>query len=165
MNRTLWTLQIIWGFFFSVNGFGKIVWVNNALWEQAQKQVPWFSAVGQDLLIFIVVCEFLGGIGLILPAMTGVKPKLTAFAGVGLTTVMVLAAAFHVVRGEYGFVIVNVGLGSVPAFIAYGRLVVRPIESAAINASRVMKAAAVFTVFLALDLAPVLYRYRLTRSH
>jgi hypothetical protein len=39
-------------------------------------------------------CEFLGGIGL-LPAITGVKPKLTPFAAFGLTLVMVLAAVFH----------------------------------------------------------------------
>ncbi len=39
-------------------------------------------AVPQDPFIFIGVCEFLGGIGLIVPAMTGVKPRLTPFAGV-----------------------------------------------------------------------------------
>jgi hypothetical protein len=35
-----------------------------------------------------------------LPAMTGVKPKLTPFAGFGLTLVMILAAVFHIVRGR-----------------------------------------------------------------
>src|SRR5713226_8312980 len=43
--------------------------------NQALQKVPWFSAVPQDLFIFIGVCEFLGGVGLILPAMTGVKPR------------------------------------------------------------------------------------------
>jgi hypothetical protein len=33
--------------------------------------VPWFSAVPQDLFTFIGACEFLGGVGLIVPAMTG----------------------------------------------------------------------------------------------
>jgi len=37
-------------------------------------------AVPQDLFIFIGVCEFLGGAGLIVPAMTGVKPRLAPFA-------------------------------------------------------------------------------------
>jgi len=46
-----------------------------ALWNQALQDVPWFSAVPQDLFIFIGVCEFLGGVGLILPVMTGVKPR------------------------------------------------------------------------------------------
>jgi hypothetical protein len=54
--------------------------------------VPWFSAVPQDLFIFIRICGFLGGVGLLLPAMTGVKPKFTPFAVFGLTLVMILAA-------------------------------------------------------------------------
>ncbi len=60
--------------------------------------------VPQDLFIFVGVCEFLGGVGLILPAMTGVKPKLTPFAALGLKLIMILAAVFHIVRGEYNFV-------------------------------------------------------------
>jgi uncharacterized membrane protein YphA (DoxX/SURF4 family) len=59
--------------------------------------LPWFSAVPQDLFIFIGVCEFLGGVGLILPAMTGVTP----FAAFGLMLVMILAAVFHIVRSEW----------------------------------------------------------------
>ena len=46
--------------------------------------MPCFSAVPQDVFIF-GVCDFLGGVGLMLPAMTGVKPKLTQFAAFGLT--------------------------------------------------------------------------------
>ena len=69
---------------------------------------------GQDLFIFIGVCEFLGGVGLILPVMTGVKPKLTPFAAFGLTLVMILATAFHIVRGEYNFVPINLVLEGSP---------------------------------------------------
>ena len=65
----------------------------------------------QDLFIFIGVCEFLGGAGLIVPAMTGVKPKLTPFAAFGLALVMILAAVFHIVRGEYNFVPIDLVLG------------------------------------------------------
>jgi hypothetical protein len=65
--------------------------------------------------------------------MTGVKPKLTPFAALGLTLVMILAAAFHVVRGEYNFVPINLVLGGVAAFIVYGRLYVRPIAPASIS--------------------------------
>ena len=69
----------------------------------------------QDLFIFIGACEFLGGAGLIVPAMTGVKPKLTPFAAFGLTLVMILAAVFHIVRGEYNFAPINLVLGGVAA--------------------------------------------------
>jgi hypothetical protein len=93
--------------------------------NQALHEVPWFSAVPQDPFIFIGVCEFLGAVGLTLPAMTGVKTKLTPFAAFGLTPVMILAAVFHIVRGEYNFVPINLVLGGVASFIALGRLFVR----------------------------------------
>ena len=160
MNAALWTVQVLWGVFFSLNGFGKIVWYNPALWHQALHEVPWFSAVPRDLLIFIGVCEFLGGLGLILPAMTGVKPSLTPLAAFGLTLVMILAAVFHMVRGEYAFVTVNLVLGGVAAFIAYGRSFVRPIDPAPVSAFRVFKGLAEFAVLILVDFAPVWYRLK-----
>jgi hypothetical protein len=41
------------GPFFSVTGFGKVLCYKLALWNQALHEVPWFSAVRQDLFIFI----------------------------------------------------------------------------------------------------------------
>lgn len=161
MNLALWTAQVLWGVIFSLNGFGKICCYNSAIWNQALQDVPWLSAIPQDLFIFIGVCEFLGGIGLILPAMTGVRPKLTPVAAIGLCVVMILAAIFHIVRGEYAFVAVNVFLGAVPAFIAYGRLFVRPIAPASINAFRALKALAVLGALVLVGVAPVLYRLTL----
>jgi hypothetical protein len=163
MNTALWTVQVLWGVFFSITGFGKILWYKPALWNQALQQVPWLSAVPQDLSIFIGVSEFLGGVGLILPAMTGVKPKLTPFAAIGLTLVMILAAVFHIVRGEYNFVAINVVLGGVGAFIAYGRWIVRPIAPASISSFRVLKGIAVAGALVLVDFAPVWYR--LTHIH
>jgi uncharacterized membrane protein YphA (DoxX/SURF4 family) len=137
VNSVLWILQVLWGVFFSVTGFGKLLCYNPALWNQALQEVPWLSAVPQDLFIFIGVCEFLGGVGLLLPAMTGVKPKLTPFGAFGLTLVMLLAAVFHI--GEYNSVPINLVLGGIAAFIAYGRLFVRPIAPAPISTFRVLK--------------------------
>jgi hypothetical protein len=154
---------MLWGVFFSITGFGKILWYKPALWNQALHEVPWLSAVPQNLIIFIGVCEFLGGVGLILPAITGVKPKLTPFASLGLTLVMILAAIFHVVRGEYNFVLVNVVLGGVAAFIAYGRLFARPIAPASISTLRVLKGLAVFGALVLVGFAPAWYR--LTHTH
>ncbi len=61
-----------------------------------------------------------------MPAMTGVKPKLTPFAAFGLALVMILAAVFHIVRGEYNFVPINLVQGGFATFIAYGWLLVGP---------------------------------------
>ena len=158
MNRALWIMQVLWGVFFSVTGFGKVFYYNPALWNQALHEVPWFSAVPQDLFLFIGISEFLGGVGLILPAMTGVKPKLTVFAAFGLTLVMILAAAFHIVRGEYNLVLINLVLGGVAVFIAYGRLFVRPITAASISSFGVLKGLVVLGGLALVSFAPVWYR-------
>ena len=45
MNTALWTVQVLWGVFFSATGFGKVLCYNPALWNQALYEVPCFSAV------------------------------------------------------------------------------------------------------------------------
>ena len=156
MNVTLWTLQVLSGIFWSVTGFGKILCINEAIWNQTMPRVSWFSAIPQSLFVFIGICEFLGGIGLILPAMTGVKPKLTSFAAIGLTLIMVLAAAFHIMRGEYNtFLPFNLALAGISAFIAYGRWIARPIAPASVTAFRAIGAIAVLVVLVFVGSAPV----------
>jgi len=159
MNRALWTLQVLWGVLFSFTGFGKVLCLNQAVWNQTLPRVPWFSAVPQDLFVFIGVCEFLGGVGLILPAMTGVKPKLTPLAALGLTLVMTLAAGFHIARGEYNFFLpLNLVLGGGAAFIAYGRWFVRPISPASLSTFRVVKGLAVLGALAFAGFFPVWYQ-------
>jgi uncharacterized membrane protein YphA (DoxX/SURF4 family) len=119
MNIALWTLQVSSGMFWSITGFGKVLCLNPAVWNQTLPRVPWFSAVPQSMFVFIGISEFLGGVGLILPAMTGVKPKLTSYAAMGLMLIMILAAGFHIIRREYSsFLPLNLVLGGVSAFIA-----------------------------------------------
>ena len=157
MNKALWTWQPLWGVFVSVTGFGKILGYKPEVWKRRLPQVAWFSAVPQYLFVFIGICEFLGGVGLILPAMTGVKPKLTPFAALGLALLMILAAMFHTGRAEYNFLPINVKLGGVGAFIAYGRLLVRPISHPSINPSRLLQGLAVSGALVRVCLAPVWY--------
>src|ERR1700685_372751 len=139
VNIALWTLQVLWGLFFSFTGFGKVLCYDPAVWNHMLPQVAWFSAVPQDLFVFIGACEFLGGIGLILPAMTGVKPKLVPFAAIGLTLILILAAIFHIVRGESSFFVpLNLVLGGLDAFIAYRRSVPMPVAPRPITTLRLV---------------------------
>jgi hypothetical protein len=92
-------------------------------------QMPWTAVVGTALTRFIGTAEFLGGVGLILPAAFRILPKLTGFAGAGLALVMVLAAGFHASRGEFQVIPVNLVLGSLSAFVAWGRLFKAPISA------------------------------------
>ena len=159
MNVVLWILQVLSGIFWSFTGFGKVLAYNPAVWNRMLHQVAWFSAVPQWLFVFIGVCEGLGGIGLIVPAMTGVKPKLTPLAAFGLTLIMILAAVFHIARGEYSFFLpINLVVGGVAAFIAYGRWFVRPIAPAPVGAFRMATGLAVLSALVLAGCAPVWYQ-------
>jgi len=160
MNVALWILQVPWGVLFCFTGFGKILCYRPDVWNHTlQQPVAWFSAVPQGLFVFIGVCEFLGGVGLILPAMTGIRPRLTPFAGIGLTLVMILAAIFHIVRGEFSFFLpMNLVLAAGVALIPYGRLIIRPIAAEAITTLRILAGLAVLGALVLVGYAPIWYQ-------
>ncbi|MCW6008294.1 DoxX family protein [Micromonospora sp. CPCC 205371] len=157
LNGVLWALQILWGFFFAGSGFGKVLLYDAALYAEAPRAVAWYAAVPQPLIVFIGVCEVLGGVGLILPAITRVKPKLAPLAAAALALTMLLAAGFHIVRGEYSLVPANLVLGAVAAFIAAGRSNHRPIEPAALTTRRLLTSLAVLVVMVLTAIVPTWY--------
>lgn len=156
-HGVLWTLQVLFGFFFAGSGFGKVLLLDDALYAQAPQAVAWYAAVPQALIVFIGICEVLGGIGLILPAMTRVKPWLTPLAGAGLALTMLLAAGFHVLRGEFVLVPANVVLGGAAAIVAYGRWKRRPIAAEPLRTSRAFLAAATLLLIILLTFLPTHY--------
>lgn len=83
--------------------------------------LPWVNGVPAALVRFIGISELAGGLGLILPQLTGIRPQLTPLAAWGLALVMVLAAIFHISQGEYPAVAFNAVLGGLAAFTAYKR--------------------------------------------
>jgi hypothetical protein len=133
MNIVLWFLQILMGLFFIMNGSGKVFCYDPGVWHRVQHMIPWIDGVSQGMFIFIGTCEFLGGAGLVLPAITRVKPKLSPWAAVGLAAVMALATGFHLMRHEPGFAGLTAFLASIFVFIAYGRFVLKPIQARAMS--------------------------------
>lgn len=125
MNTVLWIVQILTGLAFVAAG------VNHAFRYEAIKQQPmmaWVLALPRGLLTFIGICEILGGIGVIVPALTGILPQLTPLAGLLLAIIMLLAAGFHLTRREYPAIVVNLILLALAAFVAYGRFVLVPLQ-------------------------------------
>jgi len=158
MDTTLWTLQVLWGVFFSFTGFGKVLAYDPDVWHRMVHQVAWFSAVPHGLFIFIGLCEGLGGVALIVPAITRIAPRLIPLAAAGLATIMIFAAGFHIARGEYSFFLpLNLALGGVAAFIAYGRSS-RPIAAASISSLRLLTGLAVFGILVIAGFLPVWYQ-------
>ena len=95
------------------------------------KFAPWTGALPEGLVRVIGVTEFAGALGLLLPALTRIRPALTAWAATGLATVMALACAVHIARGEPQVLPVNLVLGGLAAFIAWGRFRRAPIAARA----------------------------------
>jgi putative oxidoreductase len=127
LHVSLWGAQVLLAAMFGFAGFTKLTGPMSEL----ATMMPWTAAVGEPLTRFIGTSELLGAIGLLVPSLFRIQPKLSALAAAGLTTVMVLASLFHLSRGEYAVIPVNVVLGSIAAFIAWGRTYGRPIPARA----------------------------------
>ncbi len=117
MNIVLWIVQILLALAFGFFGFTKISQPMDALGTM----MPWVTAVPTLLVRFIGIAEIAGALGLILPGLTKIQPKLTAWAAIGLVLVMILASAFHATRGEFGNIGLNVVLLVLAAFVAWRR--------------------------------------------
>ncbi len=121
----LWVAQAVLGVMFIGAGLMK---ATQPIAEMG-KQMAWALYTPEALVRFIGVSEFLGGVGLILPSALRILPKLTVAAAAGLAIVMVLAAGTHLTHSEANAVPINVVLGGIAVFIAYGRAVKAPIAA------------------------------------
>ena len=102
-----WIARILLCLFFAMAGF-----VHGLLpVDQVVKSAPWAADVPVALLRFIGACELAGAVGLMLP-------RLTRLAALGLMTIMLLAAVFHVSRGESRMIPVNLSVAAVAGFVA-----------------------------------------------
>jgi uncharacterized membrane protein len=63
--------------------------------------------------------EILGGLGLILPVLTGIQPWLTPLAAAGLTLIMMMAIVWHATRGEALQIGNNLVIAGIMGYLAY----------------------------------------------
>jgi putative oxidoreductase len=124
-NIALWIVQVLLALAFGMAGVMK----TTAPIADLAAKMGWPGVIPAALVRFIGASELAGAIGLIVPAATRVMPKLTAVAALGLVTVMVLAACFHLSRGEAKLVPINVFLGGLAALVAWGRLKKAPLAA------------------------------------
>jgi uncharacterized membrane protein YphA (DoxX/SURF4 family) len=89
--------------------------------DQLAAMWPW-TAEHAMLVKLTGVLDLLTGIGLILPALLNIQPKLVVYAAFGTIALMIAASTFHITRGEGSQIGVNVFFAVIAAFIAWGRL-------------------------------------------
>jgi putative oxidoreductase len=122
MNIALWIVQGLLAVMYLIAGVLKTF-----MTAKAQEQMPWAKRHPENFVRFVGAAELLGGLGLVLPILTGILPWLTPLAALGLVVVQVLAIFMeHVPAKEYKALPMNVVLLALAAFVAYGRFFVIP---------------------------------------
>ena len=117
MNVSLWAVQALLDFAFVMAGSMKLT---QSLVELQATQ-PWATGAMGQFARAIGAVEVAGALGLILPALTRIMPKLTPLAALGLLMTMLGAGATQVARGEFGNLAPVFVLGALTAFVAWGR--------------------------------------------
>lgn len=123
----LWAAQWVLALTFAGGGLWKLL---TPIEEQAEV-FPWAGEVAPALLYATAAFDVLGGIGVLAPSLTRIKPGVAVLAALGCVALQASAVAFHVGRGEGSDVTVNVAFAALAAFVAWGRHSRAPITARA----------------------------------
>lgn len=125
LNIALWIAQSLLAIMFLMPGFMK----TTQPISQLGTMMPWVNNAPLALVRFIGIAEILGAVGLLLPSILRINPRLSGFAAIGLGTVMLFATVFHLKQGETNMIGITITILLIATFIAWGRLVKAPIPA------------------------------------
>jgi hypothetical protein len=117
LSIALWVLQGLLAALFLFSGAMKFI--------MPVEQMTKGTSLTGGFIHFIGVCEVLGGIGLVVPALLRIMPVLTPIAACGLVIIMAGATYISLPMGKTAIAPAIFGL--LLAFVAYGRFKLRPI--------------------------------------
>jgi uncharacterized membrane protein YphA (DoxX/SURF4 family) len=117
LSASVWVAQVFLAVAFAGAGIMKL---GTPIAELAQSY-RWVADVSPGLVRFIGLCELAGAVGVLLPSLTRIRPFLAVGAAICLDLLMLMAASFHLVRGEFGALAPPIILGAIAAFVAWGR--------------------------------------------
>jgi len=95
---TIWIIQIVLAVVFAAAGTMKLVRSKAQL--AATPHMGWVEAVPEAQIKLLGLAEWLGGVGLVAPTLTGIAPFMTRVAAVCLASLMGGAVATHMMRRE-----------------------------------------------------------------
>ncbi len=123
MNVVLWIAQ----FLLAVTFVGAGLWKLGTPIPDLAAKMPWMGQVSPAFLHLTAAFDMLGGLGVLLPSLTRIKPRLTVVAAFGCVALQASAIAFHFFRGEGANTPFNFLLVALSLFVAWGRHVKVPI--------------------------------------
>lgn len=119
MNIALWIAQGLLAALYLAVGSLKVFQPAKV---RENAHMTWAHGQPDSYIRFVGVPEVFGGLGLILPLVTGILPWLTVLAAVGLTLIQLLAIfREHLPRKEYNSIPLNVVLLALSMFVVLGR--------------------------------------------
>ncbi len=116
-----------------VQGLLALTFVGTGIWKVATPiprlaaMIPWAGQVSPGLLYATAAFDILGGVGVLLPSATRIKPGLTVLAALGCVALQASAIVFHFSRGEAANTPFNFLLVALSLFVAWGRRSKAPI--------------------------------------
>ena len=122
MNILLWVLQGLAALLYAASGVMKVF-----MFDKISQDVPSFGALPREAWMALGILELACTIGLIVPGAFRWRPQLTILAAALLAIESLVFVWVHVQYHETAPLILSVVLGLLMAFIAYGRMVLRPI--------------------------------------
>ena len=122
MNILLWVLQVLGALLYGASGVMKVF-----MFDKISEQVPSFGALPREAWMALGILELVSGAGLIVPAAFHWQPALTVVAATVLTIESLVFVWVHAKYGEVTPIVLSGVLGLLMAFIAYGRIVLKPI--------------------------------------
>ena len=122
MNILLWVLQVLAALLYAASGIMKVF-----MFDKISKDVPSFGALPRQAWMALGILELVCTVALILPAAFHWHPSLTVVAATFLTIESLVFVWVHAKYGEIKPIILSCLLGLLMAFIAYGRMVLKPI--------------------------------------
>ena len=122
MHVLLWVLQVLAALVYAASGVMKTV-----LFDTASEGVASFGALPREAWMALGILELVCTVGLIVPSALRWRPGLTVAAAALLALESLVFIWVHVRYDELAPIIMSATLGLLMAFIAYGRLVLRPI--------------------------------------
>jgi hypothetical protein len=110
-----------------VQGLLAFTFVGTGIWKLATPiptlatMIPWAGEVSPGFFYATALFDLLGGLGVLLPSLTRIKPALTVLAAIGCVALQLSAALFHFSRGEAANTPFNFVLVALASFVAWGR--------------------------------------------
>ena len=116
-NIGIWAAQVIGAALFIMSGAMKLFTPIPDL----AAMMPWAGELSETFVRFIGVVDLAGGLGLLLPSLTRIMPRLTVIAAACCVLLQVLAIGFHASRGEFELLPVNLVYIACALIVLWGR--------------------------------------------